>query len=490
MLKEVARRFASRCRTASRARELLKVRYRARLVSSLHSGGGQDRRNEADRRQPPRAARLRAPRARRGRRRAHRHRGEVGARRARCSSVRRTRTSAAARRGSSARRSPSTRRAVTAAWAARPRCAAPRRGAGRALALQLALLVAVGRDRLDLGELEAEEVEVALARALALAQLGRARARARRTSRVRGAIALAQLEVARPGEAVEDLELGRGERELAVLVLAEEGEQARRRAARRSAAVAERPATKALVRPAAPIRRPSTTSSAPSGRRSASSASSGSSSIPSGSVEHALDPGLLGARAGRSAGAPAAHQQVERVREHGLAGPGLTGDRVQARLEAQLGALDQEQVLDPQLAQHAPVVAAGADGFAPPGRARRGSAAAAAASAAPGRRRRSHGRAPAPAASAAPTNATSAAISRIALRPLTNARWRRVAARRWPRRRQLGDARGDVARGDRVDQLVGRAGQQLAELRRRSATGRSRRAPRRRSRSRPGGRWC
>ncbi len=44
---------------------------------------------------------------------------------------------------------------------------------------------------------------------------------------VRGAVLAAQLELIRAGEPVEDLELGRGQRQLAVLVLAVEGEQAR-----------------------------------------------------------------------------------------------------------------------------------------------------------------------------------------------------------------------------------------------------------------------
>ena len=47
-----------------------------------------------------------------------------------------------------------------------------------------------------------------------------------------------------------------------------------------------------------------------------------------------------------------AEQQVERVREHGLAGAGLAGEHVQAGTEAQARALDQQQVLDAQLSQH------------------------------------------------------------------------------------------------------------------------------------------
>jgi hypothetical protein len=41
------------------------------------------------------------------------------------------------------------------------------------------------------------------------------------------------------------------------------------------------------------------------------------------------------------------------VRQHGLAGPGLASDHVQARLEPQLGALDEEQVLYAELQEHA-----------------------------------------------------------------------------------------------------------------------------------------
>ena len=93
MLREIARRFASRFRTrAAQDRDrFARVSRsapdpRTRLLASpasLHSGGGQADRNQADRREPPRATRVRAHRARRGGRRAHRDRGEVGARRAR-----------------------------------------------------------------------------------------------------------------------------------------------------------------------------------------------------------------------------------------------------------------------------------------------------------------------------------------------------------------------------------------------------------------------
>ncbi len=96
----------------------------------------------------------------------------------------------------------------------------------RALGLQLGLLGRIGRGRLDLGQLEAQEVEVALASALALAQL-RQLAPDRADLGVGLAVEAAALQVLGAGEAVEGLELGRGEGQPAVLVLAVEGEQPR-----------------------------------------------------------------------------------------------------------------------------------------------------------------------------------------------------------------------------------------------------------------------
>ena len=72
-------------------------------------------------------------------------------------------------------------------------------------------------------------------------------------------------------------------------------------------------------------------------------------------VEDPLDPGLLGAGTDDLRPRLAAHQQVERVGQHGLAGAGLPGDRVQPLPQPQLGLLDQQQVLDPQLSEHAPL---------------------------------------------------------------------------------------------------------------------------------------
>ena len=69
------------------------------------------------------------------------------------------------------------------------------------------------------------KVEIALATAVALAQLGQLRAESDALA-MRLAVGLAQGEMLAPGEAVEHLHLRRGDRQLAVLVLPVEGEQA------------------------------------------------------------------------------------------------------------------------------------------------------------------------------------------------------------------------------------------------------------------------
>ena len=70
-------------------------------------------------------------------------------------------------------------------------------------------------------------------------------------------------------------------------------------------------------------------------------------------LEHALDVCLLRAGAHDAAARLAAQQQVERLRQHRLPGAGLARDRVQPAVEGELRALDQEQVPDAQLDQHA-----------------------------------------------------------------------------------------------------------------------------------------
>ena len=73
---------------------------------------------------------------------------------------------------------------------------------------------------------------------------------------------------------------------------------------------------------------------------------------PAGGSKHALDICLVGAGAHDAPPRLPAEQQVERLGEHRLARAGLAGDRVQATVESQLGALDQQQVPDAQLDQH------------------------------------------------------------------------------------------------------------------------------------------
>ena len=178
---------------------------------------------------------------------------------------------------------------------------------------------------------------------------------------MRLAVALAQLQVLGPGEAVEDLQLGRGDRQLAVLVLAEEGEQP--------------PAEQLQVGGGRGA--PGDEGAGPPAGRDPPPEHDllGALGQPLGQlrqlrllqqsrrqVEDALDPGLLRARPDDLRLRLAAHQQVERVRQHGLPRAGLPGDRVQPLAEPQFGPLDQQQVLDPQLTQHAPCLATDAAG--------------------------------------------------------------------------------------------------------------------------------
>ncbi len=65
-----------------------------------------------------------------------------------------------------------------------------------------------------------------------------------------------------------------------------------------------------------------------------------------GQVEDPLHVSLAGAGAHDPRARLPAEQQVERVRQHRLAGAGLAGEHVQAARQAQLRLLDQQQVLD------------------------------------------------------------------------------------------------------------------------------------------------
>ena len=225
-------------------------------------------------------------------------------------------------------------------------------GVAEALALgaKLRALIRVGSRGVDLVELEAHQVEVALAGALAVGKVGElALSIAHRA--VRRPVGLAQLEMVRAREPVEDVELRRAESQAPVLVLAEERQEpgaqklqvgdARRaaldvgaRPPRRAHAAGDHELLCVLGQPLGEI---GELRVVPEARRQ---------------LEYALDVGLPRARAHDLRARLAAHQEVERVREHGLARAGLARDRVQARPQAELGALDQEEVLDSELEQH------------------------------------------------------------------------------------------------------------------------------------------
>ena len=257
----------------------------------------------------------------------------------------------------------------------------PRRGLAQALGVAQALALrgraprassASGVGGLDLGELEAQQVEVALARALALTQLGQLAPASAPTCGWARAVAVAQLELLVAREPVEDLELG-----------ARPGSACGARAGRRRragasrapagpAAEAARPATNALVRPrgADPRargrspRRPRASARRSRPARDRRAALRGASKTPSTHASSAPGRTIWGRALPPSSRSSEWASTV-------LPGAGLAGDRVQALAEAKLGPLDQQQVLDPQLVQHAPVLATGADGFAAFARRRR-----------------------------------------------------------------------------------------------------------------------
>ena len=164
-------------------------------------------------------------------------------------------------------------------------------------------------------------------------------------------------------ELVEDLQLGRGEREPAVLVLAVEGDRAHRRSRAAPRPWRERPFR---IGARAPVRAHPTGEHELLGALGAGSAELGELARAGslGERERPLDVGLAGAGAHDPRPRTPSEQQVERVGEHGLARARLPGEYVQPRREAQLGPLDQQQVLDAKLAQHRAGLAARADGSA------------------------------------------------------------------------------------------------------------------------------
>ena len=128
-----------------------------------------------------------------------------------------------------------------------------------------------------------------------------------------------------PAEAVEEVELRRGEREPAVLVLAEEGDQppAERLQVGRRGRAALHEGARAPVG-AHPARQDDLVGVVP--HALAQLGQAGAVEQPGRQREDALDVGLAAPGRTIPARALAAEQQVERVGEHGLARAGLAGD--------------------------------------------------------------------------------------------------------------------------------------------------------------------
>ena len=216
-----------------------------------------------------------------------------------------------------------------------------------ALGGQLGLLGLARRRGLDLAQLPLEQVELAVARAGPLAQrrqlLAERRARARGPPRTRHGARPARGRRSRRGSPA------------ATRPASACGARAGRRttAARRRRRAGRPPwrCGRSGTRACAPRRSRGGRGRAPrrprrSARPAPRAARRGSSNTPSTYASDAPGRTMPGARL-------AAEQQVERVREHGLARPRLAREHVEPGREAQLGPLDQQEVLDAQLFQHA-----------------------------------------------------------------------------------------------------------------------------------------
>ena len=206
------------------------------------------------------------------------------------------------------------------------------------LPAQLLVLVRPGGGRLDLPQLEPQQVDLAVARAGRVPQRLEPRRRLP-PQRVGAHAGGAPLGLLAAAEAVQDVELRRGERQTAVLVLSVEGQQPRRQVAQLAdpdrpsvqigagSAVAGHPPGEDQIRGVVgePLRQPA--------------------AKPVGELEHPLDIGFARAGPDRAGASAATEQEVERVGQDRLPRAGLAGQHVEAAGEPQLGALDQQQVL-------------------------------------------------------------------------------------------------------------------------------------------------
>ncbi len=173
-------------------------------------------------------------------------------------------------------------------------------------------------------------------------------------------------QMAAAAEAVEQVELRRGEREPAMLVLSEEGEEPAAEHLKvgrgGGAALDEGPRAPAGPHPARED--DFITTSVVVADPVAQLGQLRLLEQAGRQLEHALHVGVAGARAHDSRPRLPAQQQVQGVREHRLARAGLPRDRRQPGAGPQLGPLDQQQVLDAQLEEHRPGVPARPDGAA------------------------------------------------------------------------------------------------------------------------------
>ena len=232
----------------------------------------------------------------------------------------------------------------------------------RALRHQRPLLLLAWVELLDLLDLERQQVEVTVASSGALAQLGQRPLQLSHPG-VGGAQLRAQLELLAPAEAVQQVELGGGEREPPVLVLPEEGDHPsaeRLEVRRRGGATLHEGARAALG--ADPPGQHDLLELLPHALAKVSQI--GMVEQPRRELEHALHVRLRGTRPDDARAWLAAQQEVERVGQHGLAGTRLPRDRGEPAARPQLRPLDQEQVLYAQLEQHRSGVPARPDGAA------------------------------------------------------------------------------------------------------------------------------
>jgi hypothetical protein len=201
----------------------------------------------------------------------------------------------------------------------------------------LVLVGAADRGTVDLGDLIAEQVELPGPGALVASHA--AQLVEDRPDLVAGGTQGAQIDVAEP---VEGVALGGGVQQRLVGVLAVEVDQLR--ACRRQLAGRRQPPVDVGAAPPRARDRPRQHHLVPLGVAVVTGLG-----VPD---EAALDPRLVGAGTHQDRIGPAPDEQLDRVDDHRLAGPGLAGDRGHPRAEQQAQLCDHPQVADSKLDEH------------------------------------------------------------------------------------------------------------------------------------------